>query len=215
MRALLAAALVWTLATGAATGAATGWATRAAWAGPLSEDEVGVSEQELEARARQGRLSQEELVQKGEKLSIFTRLRLYLYAKELEPYFLGVEEAFRDLARSDPADQAAVERGRRRIYQAMARARERLLASGRPEVEDDWRRGLVGLIWLDHQWRGRVYEQGKDEIKNPYDLVALVDCLDARLRGLDTGSWTECPARAKRTHPEDETGHEQLSGRDK
>ena len=51
----------------------------------------------------------------------------------------------------------------------------------------------MGLIFLDQDWRRRVYEQGKEEIKNPYDLVALVDRLDARLRGLEDGELDQDP----------------------
>jgi hypothetical protein len=178
---------------------------------PPSPDGLGVSEEELAAKARQGRLTQDELIQKGEELSYFTRLKLYLYAKELEPYFLGVEDAFRYLARSDPEDRAKVESGRRAIYQALTRARTRLLKARREQPETDWRRGLVGLIWLDHEWRGRVYEQGKDEIKNPYDLVALVDCLDAHIRGLEPGHYTECGVNFLENNPQSKYDHEQLS----
>lgn len=183
-----------------------------AWAGdtPSSAD-LGESEDALVEEARQGRLTQDELIKKGEDLSYFTRLKLYLYAKELEPYFEGVEDTFRDLARSDPADRESMDRGRRKIYDEMLRARERLKESGREEIDIDWRRGLVGLIWLDHEWRGRVYEQGKDEIKNPYDLVALVDCLDARLRGLEKGGIEQCVIIPKQEPGKDATSNEQLS----
>lgn len=187
-----------------------GWNTALAEP-PPGQDDFGVSEEELASQARQGRLTQDELIKKGEDLSYFTRLKLYLYAKELEPFFDGVEETFRDLARSDPSDPAAMTKGRRRIYEAMLRARERLLESGREQIETDWRRGLVGLIWLDHEWRGRVYEQGKDEIKNPYDLVALVDCLDARLRGLENGGIEQCPLKPKRDETKGTMKHEQFS----
>ncbi|KMY68829.1 hypothetical protein AAU61_04380 [Desulfocarbo indianensis] len=173
-------------------------------------EEFGVDEESLAAKARRGRLSQDELIKKGEDLSYFTRLKLYLYAKELEPYFEGVEDTFRDLARGDPADQAAVDNRRRAIYQALVLTRRRLMAAERDHPERDWRRGLAGLIWLDHEWRGRIYEQGKDEIKNPYDLVALVDCLDARLRGLEPGDFNQCPVRPAATKPKDKQDDERL-----
>jgi hypothetical protein len=134
---------------------------------PPAPDDFGVSEQDLAVKARQGRLTQDELIQKGDDLSYFARLKIYLYAKELEPYFEGVEDSFRDLARSDPADRAAVESGRRAVFMALGNARARLMEARREQLETDWRRGLVGLIWLDHEWRGRVYEKGKDEIKTP------------------------------------------------
>jgi hypothetical protein len=175
----------------------------------LQPSEFGINEEELTVKARQGRLTQDELIKNGEDLSCVTRLKFYLYAKELEPFFEGVEDSFRDLARSDPRDQQAVDRGRNAIFAAMNLARQRLLGSGREQPETDWRRGLVGLIWLDQDWRNRVYEQGKDEIKNPYDLVALVDCLDARLRNLEGGGYAECPAVAlPGSGPKSEKGHE-------
>lgn len=180
-----------------------------AWAeSPSVPDDFGTSEEALAAKARQGRLTQDELIQKGEDLSYFTRLKLYLYAKELEPFFEGVEDAIRDLARGDPGDQSSIQSGRRAVFQALSRARARLLESGREQAETDWRRGLVGLIWLDHEWRGRVYERGKDEIRNPYDLVALVDCLDARLRGVEQGGYAGCPVRPLRERPKDRQVHE-------
>jgi hypothetical protein len=169
------------------------------------------SEEDLAAKARQGRLTQDELIKKGENLSYFTRLKLYLYAKELEPFFEGVEDTFRALARSDPEDRAAMDQGRSEVYESMVRARERLMQSGREQPETDWRRGLVGLIWLDHEWRGRVYEKGKDEIKNPYDLVSLIDCLDAGLRGLEKGGYEQCPVQPKQDKTKELSKHEQLS----
>lgn len=175
---------------------------------PPDPGDFGVSEQDLAAKARQGRLTQDELIQKGDDLSYFARLKLYIYAKELEPFFEGVEDSFRDLARADPTDQASMESGRRAVFEAMAEARARLMKSEREQLETDWRRGLVGLIWLDHEWRGRVYEKGKDEIKNPYDLVALVDCLDARLRGVEQGGYTGCPVRPLRERLKDQQAHE-------
>ena len=174
-------------------------------------DDYGVNEENLAAKARQGRLTQDELIKQGEDLSYFTRLKLYLYAKELEPFFEGVEDSFRRLARSDAADQEALDRGRSDIYEAMTLARKRLVQSERDQLETDWRRGLVGLIWLDHEWRGRVYEQGKDEIKNPYDLVALVDCLDARLRGLESGGIEECVIQPRKPDLKETTNNGRLS----
>lgn len=174
-------------------------------------DDYGVNEENLAAKARQGRLTQDELIKQGEDLSYFTRLKLYLYAKELEPFFEGVEDSFRRLARSDAADQEALDRGRSEIYEAMTLARKRLTQSERDQLETDWRRGLVGLIWLDHEWRGRVYEQGKDEIKNPYDLVALVDCLDARLRGLESGGIEECVIQPLKPDLKETTNNGRLS----
>ena len=173
--------------------------------------DLGVNEEDLAVKARQGRLTQDELIKKGEDLSYFTRLKLYLYAKELEPFFMGVEDSFRNLARSDPADFAAMDRGRSELFDALSLARKRLKKSGRDDIETDWRRGLVGLIWLDHEWRGRVYEQGKDEIKNPYDLVALLDCLDARLRGLENGGINECMIVPAKTKAEEISKNGQLS----
>jgi hypothetical protein len=160
-------------------------------------EEAGVSEEELTQAVRQGRLGEDELVRRGEELSYFTRLKLYLYAQELEPYFLGVEEHIRELARCRPGNRLGVELARARLYDALRRSRRRLLAAEREEPAADWRRGLVGLIWLDQDWRRRVREKGKDEIRNPYDLVALMDCLDARLRGLEPGPITDCAARAE------------------
>ncbi len=172
---------------------------------------LGVDEEGLADRARQGRLTQDELVKQGDDLSYFTRLKLYLYAKELEPFFEGVEERLRELARSDPSDRASMDDGRQNIYEAMTKARKRLMQSDREQLETDWRRGLVGLIWLDHEWRGRVYEQGKDEIKNPYDLVALVDCLDAKLRGLEPGGIEQCTIHPRESDQKEITKHGQLS----
>lgn len=169
-----------------------------AWSGASPESgELGIDEVDLSAKAREGRLTQDEIIQMGEDLPYFTRLKLYLYAKELEPFFEGVEDSFRNLARSDPGDKTSLDKGRRQVFEAMSRARARLFRAERENPEIDWRRGLIGLIWLDHDWRGRVYEQGKDEITNPYDLVALVDCLDAQLRGLETGGYANCPVVRK------------------
>lgn len=162
---------------------------------PPELSQLGADEKALEQAARQGRLSQDELIKRGEKLSYFTKLRFYLYAKELEPFFEGVEDAFRDLARTDPADREKVLELRDKVARALKQARERLFAAGREDPERDWRRGLTGLIWLDHDWRRRVHEQGKNEIKNPYDLVALVDCLDAVLRGIMPRPPGGCPLK--------------------
>lgn len=153
-------------------------------------------EEELSQGVRAGRLKRDELVRRGRELSYLEKLRLYYYAQELEPYFLGVEEAIRDLARTPTGDAAALAAGRRRLYQALVRARARLAAARRPGLELEWRRGLTGLIYLDFDWRDRVAEQGKDEINNPYDLVVLLDCLDARLRGLEAGGPEGCPIAA-------------------
>jgi len=153
-------------------------------------------EQELTQGVRSGRLKRDELIAKGRELSYFEKLRLYYYAQELEPYFLGVEEAIRDLARTPPQDSEALAMRRAELFQAMGRSWQRLQAAGRPGPAVEWRRGLTGLIFLDYDWRDRVAEQMKDEIKNPYDLVALLDCLDARLRGLEPGGIDICPATA-------------------
>ncbi|MEW5912973.1 MAG: hypothetical protein AB1814_10485 [Thermodesulfobacteriota bacterium] len=153
-------------------------------------------EQEISQGVRAGRLRRDELVRQGRQLSYLQRLRLYYYAQELEPYFQGVEEAIRDLARTPPADAAVLAQGRQRLYAAMQRARARLAAARRPGFEVEWRRGLTGLIYLDFDWRDRVAEQKKDEIKNPYDLVTLLDCLDAHLRGLEPGGPEGCPVKA-------------------
>jgi len=162
---------------------------------PPTAEELGVDEAELTRQLRQGRLSKDELIRRGENVGYFTKLRLYLYAKELEPFFEGVEDSFRELARTDPADKKAVPQRMAALSRAMQAAYGRLKSSGREQWPDEWRRGLLGLIFLDQDWRKRVYEQGKDEIKNPYDLVALVDCLDARLRGLEESDPARCPLR--------------------
>ncbi len=161
--------------------------------GILNEKELGISEQEMAQGVKSGRIGKDELIRRGRQLSYFTRLKLYYYARELAPYFEGLEESLRQLARVDRGDTAEVARRKRAMAQAMARVRQRLAASGRPHPEADWRRGLVGLIFLDRQWRERIYQAGQDEIKNPYDLVALVDCMDARLRGLEPGEAAGCP----------------------
>jgi len=153
-------------------------------------------EQEITQGVRSGRLGRDELIAKGKELSYFQKLRLYYYAEELEPFFGGVEGAIRDLARTSPEDPAKIDAARAALYQAMERSYQRLAAAQRPELDLEWRRGLTGLIYLDYDWRERVYEQKKDEIKNPYDLVALMDCLDAKLRGLEQQDLTSCPAVA-------------------
>jgi hypothetical protein len=171
----------------------------AVWAqedAPEAAPPAVAGEQEIIDGVRSGRLGRDELIAKGRELSYFEKLRLYYYAQELEPYFLGVEEAIRDLARTPPDDPAAIAARRRELYQVMQRARTRLEAAHRPGLDIEWRRGLTGLIYLDYDWRERVAEQGKDEITNPYDLVALLDCLDARLRGLEQGGIEGCPATA-------------------
>lgn len=153
-------------------------------------------EREITAGVRSGRLGRDELIAKGRELSYFQKLRLYYYAQELKPYFEGVEDAIRGLARTPPQDRPQIAAGRLALYQAMQRSYRRLAAAGRPELDLEWRRGLTGLIYLDYDWRDRVHEQKKDEIKNPYDLVALLDCLDARLRGLTQSDIASCPALA-------------------
>jgi hypothetical protein len=162
---------------------------------PPDPAELGLSEAELASRVREGRLGRDELIRLGRRLSYFDKLKLYYYARELAPYFEGVEDSFRDLARADPERPQAVRSGLAATAQAMRRARRRLLKAGRADPEADWRRGLLGLIFLDGQWRGRVYEKGKTEIKNPYDLTALVDCLDGWLRGRGPSGPQGCPAR--------------------
>ena len=166
---------------------------------PPTAEDLGVDEAELSQRVRQGRLSKDELIRMGQDVGYFTKLRLYLYSQELEPYFEGVEDTFRDLARVDPDDRKKLAKRLAAVAQAMKAAYGRLRRSGREAWRAEWRRGLLGLIFLDQDWRKRVYEQGKDEIRNPYDLVELVDCLDARLRGLLKGDLAEC--RARRPEP--------------
>lgn len=163
--------------------------------------DLGASEEEIIQAVRGGRLSKDELIRRGRDVSYFTRLKLYLYAKELEPYFDGLEDSFRDLARADYNDQKAIDRLSRAVAEKMARCYQRLMNSGRRDPQTDWRRGLTGLLWLDRDWRRRVYEQGKDEIGNPYDLLSLADCLDARLRGLSDKKVDQCPARAAKAPP--------------
>ena len=153
-------------------------------------------ELEITEGVRSGRLGRDGLIAKGRELSYFQKLRLYYYAQELEPYFLGVEEAIRDLARTSPEDGPKIAAARTALYQAMKRSYQRLAAAGRPGLDLEWRRGLTGLVYLDYDWRDRVAEQKKDEIKNPYDLVALLDCLDAKLRGLAQHDLDACPALA-------------------
>lgn len=172
------------------------WPQAAAGPPPTAE-ELGVNEAELGERVRQGRLSTDELIRMGQDVGYFTKLRLYLYSQELEPYFEGVEVAFRDLARVDPDNRKKLGQRLKAVAEAMKTAYGRLERSGRDQWRIEWRRGLLGLIFLDKDWRKRVYEQGKDEIRNPYDLVALVDCLDARLRGLVKGDFDQCQARRR------------------
>lgn len=170
------------------------WPQAAAEPPPTARD-LGVDEAELSQRVRLGRLGKDELIRLGRDVGYFTKLRLYLYSQELEPYFEGVEDSFRDLARVDPDDEKKLGQMRSAVAAAMKTAYGRLKSSGREEWQLEWRRGLLGLIFLDQDWRKRVYEQGKDEIKNPYDLVALVDRLDARLRGLEDGELEQSPGR--------------------
>ncbi len=195
-------------------------AARAQEEAPEDAPPAVAGEQELVDGVRSGRLGRDELIAKGRELSYFEKLRLYYYAQELAPYFEGVEEAIRDLARSAPDDPAAIAARRRELYQALQRARARLKAAHRPGLDTEWRRGLTGLIYLDYDWRERVAEQGKDEITNPYDLVALLDCLDARLRGLEQGGIESCPATAAadpgpsaRTNNHERAGRLQGTGR--
>ena len=162
-----------------------------AWSAESLKAPAGV-EDELIGKARSGRLSTAELVRRGDDLSLLERLELYYYAMELEPYFLGIEDMIRDIARGDPRKRPEIEKLVAGLLALMTKSRERLLASDRPDPEADWRRGLAGLIFLDFDWRRRVAEQGKDEIKNPYDLVGLLDCLDARLRGLEDCNIQQC-----------------------
>lgn len=140
-------------------------------------------EREIAEGVRSGRLGAEELIAKGDGLSHLEKLKLYYYSQELAPFFEDLEERLRDLARADPGDPAAVTAARDALAAEMRAARGRLWAAGRDEPEAEWRRGLVGLVFLDRQWRGRVWERGKREIRNPYDLVGLLDCLDAGLAG--------------------------------
>lgn len=172
-----------------------GLAQEEASQGPPAVD----GEMEITEGVRSGRLGRDGLIAKGRELSYFQKLRLYYYAQELEPYFLGVEEAIRDLARTPPEDRPKIAAARLALYQAMERSYQRLAAAQRPGLDMEWRRGLTGLVYLDYDWRDRVAEQKKDEIKNPYDLVALLDCLDAKLRGLAQHDLDACPALAGAT----------------
>lgn len=175
-----------------ALGPAPAFAQAKASVGPPAVE----GEPEITAGVRSGRLGRDELIARGRELSYFQKLRLYYYAQELEPYFQGVEEAIRDLARTPPQQAPDIAAARQALYQAMAKAWGRLAAAKRPGLELEWRRGLTGLIYLDYDWRDRVAEQKKNEIKNPYDLVALLDCLDAQLRGLTPHDLAICPAQA-------------------
>ena len=172
------------------------WPQAAAGPPPTAE-ELGVDEAELSERVRKGRLGKDELIRMGDDVGYFTKLKLYLYSQELEPYFEGVEDSFRDLARVDPKDRKKLGQRVKAVAAAMKTAYGRLERSGRDPWLTEWRRGLLGLIFLDKDWRERVYEQGKDEITNPYDLVALVDCMDARLRGLADGEFSDCQPRRR------------------
>ena len=96
---------------------------------PTAED-LGVDEAELSERVRLGRLSKDELIRLGEDVGYFTKLRLYLYSQELEPYFEGVEDAFRDLARIDPDDEKKLVQMRSAVAAAMKSAYGRLKRSG-------------------------------------------------------------------------------------
>ncbi len=157
-------------------------------------DKMGLDERSLAEGVRSGRLGKEELIAVGEGLTYFQKFQLYYYGQALAPFFEGLEDSLRDLARLDPRDRAAVARARGEVARVMLVCWRRLERGHRENPALDWRRGLAGLIFLDRDWRRRVAEQGKDEIKNPYDLVALLDCLDARLRGLEPGPPADCPA---------------------
>jgi hypothetical protein len=171
-------------------------AGQTAWAKERpNASELGIDEQKLTQKARAGRLKTSELIRLGEKLSWFSKLKIYLDSKELEPYFLGLEDALRDMARTDPNNSKALAKSGQRVFAYLSLSRKRLVKAARGHLELEWRRGLTGLIFLDHDWRRRVYDQNKEEIKNPYDLVRLLDCMDARLRGLDQGDPLDCPLR--------------------
>jgi hypothetical protein len=156
---------------------------------------TGLSEAEAERMIREGRLKGDDLIKAGDKISWWTKMQLYGYAMELDPYFEGVEEAIRQLARADGRDGRTVALRQEELSRMLHRARARVMESGRQEPETDWRRGLLGLIYLDQEWRKRVYEKQKNEIKNPYDLVDLMDCLDAEIRGIKESAAKGCPLR--------------------
>jgi hypothetical protein len=162
---------------------------------PKLPKELGVSEKEAERLIKSGRLGGDEIIRAGEDISWFTKLRFYAYAQELEPYFEGVEDAMRELARVRSEDHPAVAGKRDKLFEIMKKAHKGLMGSEREDPATDWRRGLLGLIFLDQDWRRRVREQNKPEIKNPYDLVALLDCLDAQVRGLAGGEPGPCRVR--------------------
>lgn len=162
---------------------------------PKLPAELGVSEAEAESMLKDGRLKSDDLIRARSRISWWTKMRLYAYAQELDPFFEGVEEAMRQLARADCQDVKTVDLRRDELSSLLRQARDRVMESGRSEPETDWRRGLLGLIYLDQEWRKRVYERQKKEIKNPYDLVDLIDCLDANLRGLKTQAARGCQPR--------------------
>ncbi len=176
--------------------AALGWVAAAqVTGGEMVKGEAG-----LEKELRAGRLSKSAMVKRGRKLSFWQKLRLYAYSRELRPFFKPLELAIRNLARCSPEDGPALQSARRQVAQALAAARRGLRVAKRASQAQDWRRGLAGIVFLDQDWRDRVRRRNNGEIKNPFDLVALLDCLDARQRGLGAGG-APCPARAGRPVP--------------
>jgi len=119
-------------------------------------------------------VSRESLVAMARKLSFTDKLRLYFVSRELRPYFKPVESAIRCLARTPVEQQDAVLAARQQVKETMERSYRQLMAGDQPDKEKAWQRGLLGLIFLDRDWRKRNEESGQGEAKNPFDLPSCL-----------------------------------------
>jgi hypothetical protein len=143
---------------------------------------TGQEEQELSEKYKKGKLSRESLVEMAKKLSFGEKVRLYLLSRDLRPYFKPVELAIRQLARTAVEQQDAVLAARQQVKKAMEGSYQQLMDSNRGDKEKAWQRGLLGLIFLDRDWRKRNEEAGQGEVKNPFDLLKLFDEIDREIR---------------------------------
>jgi hypothetical protein len=148
----------------------------------LSQGITEQEEQELGEKYKKGEVSRESLVEMAKNLSFTEKVRLYFMSRELRPYFKPIETAIRRLARTPVEQKEALLAAREQVKAAMEKGYHQLMASDRTDKEKAWRRGLLGLIFLDRDWRKRNEKAGQGEVKNPFDLPKLFDEIDREIR---------------------------------
>jgi len=149
----------------------------------LSRGITEQEEQEISEKYKKGEVSRESLVEMAKNLSFMEKVRLYLMSRELRPYFKPVEIAIRHLARTPVEQKDAVLAARDQVKTTMEKGYQQLMASDPTDKEKAWERGLLGLIFLDRDWRKRNEKAGQGEVKNPFDLPKLLDEIDREIRG--------------------------------